>query len=217
MTNNKYLTYVRYNLSLLFVFFLLAACAQVKNTHNLELPIISSQFANYYEKSPSGVYEFYLKPEYKKWMTPFNVQESDRKIKGHHFSYDHVNTNITYIELGRFELDGYLYKLVAYNRSDDADVVIFNIQLNSYDNNGKLVDALLLDSRFGFEEIQKYSEFEITQEHVTINYYVTQIIEIVDGGELGEEIIAPQAKLDMTEEYRIDQGHFKLIFMNEFK
>lgn len=215
MKHKKYFGYLRYCLSLFLLFFILTGCAQVKNAQNLDLPITSNQFVSYYEKAPSGVYAFYLKQEYQKWVTPFNAQESSIKIKGHHFSYDLVNTNINYAELGKFELEGYLYKLIAYNRSDDEDIVIFNIQLNSYDSNGKLVDALLLDSRLGFEEIQTFSEFEITKERVVINYYVTQVIEIINGGELGNEVINPQPELEMTEEYKIDHGHFKSIAIND--
>lgn len=213
MTIQKYIAYLYRCITFVFILFVSTACSHAQEKPFLEWPIMSEQFSHYYAPASSGVYEYYLKPEYQEKAVNFNAQEAGIPIKGHHFSDDHVSTDMRYVELGSFQSGSYLYKLIAYNRSDDADIVIFNIQLNSYNGGGQLIDALLLDSRFGFEEVQKFSEFIISNDIVEIDYYVTQVIEIINGGELGNAIETPIPRLEMKEKYLIDQGGvFKLIF-----
>lgn len=199
----------------LFALLLSVGCSDATSNQPLTFPIESTQFSHYYQQAP-GVYAFYLKPEYQGQAQNFNPQETQVPIKGEHVGHNVVTKDINYVELGQFELDGYLFKLIIYNRSDDSDVVLLNIQLNSYAPNGQLIDALLLDSRYGFEEFERFSEFTLNQDAITINGYITYVTEVINGGELGKKIENPIPQRLLQAQYQIEDGIFKRISRTDF-
>lgn len=185
----------------------------------LSLPVQSNQFAAYYTdhsaQGASGV--FTLLPAYQKQMIHFNVQETTIPVQGEHFGANTVDTQLAYYEAGHFKMDPWLYKLVIYERLAEADTPVLNIQLNSYDASGVLIDAVLLDSRFRFEEFERFSEFSIDPGDIHIHHYVTYLYETVDGGEIGQPIAHPVAQVYCREHYKIEQGHFRLVSRVEEK
>ncbi|MDT1785986.1 hypothetical protein QLF84_23675, partial [Salmonella enterica subsp. enterica serovar Oslo] len=51
--------------------------------------------------------------------------------------------------------------------------LLLNVQINSYDAKGNLVDALLLSSFFAYEDIVRFSDFVICQDYtISIDSYV---------------------------------------------
>ncbi|RUS67391.1 hypothetical protein CUZ56_01336 [Saezia sanguinis] len=215
MINKKHTIKLIKYLHFIFILLFSIGCTHATINQPLAFPIESKQFTHYYNQAP-GVYEFYLKPEYQGKVINFDTQETKVPIKGAHFGNNVVTASLHYFELGQFELDGYLFKLIIYNRNDDSDIVLLNIQLNSYAPNGQLIDALLLDSRFGFEEFERFSEFTINQDVITIDSYITYITEVIDGGELGNKIENPLPQPFIQEEYQINNGIFKLMSRTEF-
>jgi len=189
--------------------FLILAKGAWSSENTLPLPVDSSQLSGYY--SGNDHYAFSLRPEYAEQSLSFNDQEAKVEVKCPH-SYCIVKyaKPSSYYEIGRFYLDGYFYKLIIYNSEFEFSSALF-FQLNSYDPGGRLLDALLLESRFAFEDIQQFAEFRIDPERIFIDRYLTQVIEIINGGDLGQAIENPIPKVYCREQYKIDHGFFKLI------
>lgn len=189
------------------------------SSQQLSLPIKSNQLVGHYIENPAhGVSDVYLLHAYQKQTAHFNEQEATVSIKGEHFGANTVNADMAYYEVGHFSIGAYLYKLIIYNRPGESDTPLLNIQLNSYNADGILVDALLLDSRFGFEEFERFSEFTIGgPDAILIEHYITYLYELADGGEIGHKIEHPVSQTNIRELYNIDQGHFRLVSRNLMK
>jgi hypothetical protein len=185
----------------------------------LSLPVQSNQLAAYYtDHSPQGASGVStLLPAYQKPMIHFNTQETTVPIKGESFGANTINTQLAYYEAGYFKTDSFLYKLIIYERFAEAGTPVLNIQLNSYDASGVLIDAVLLDSRFRFEEFERFSEFAINPGDIHINHHVTYLYETVNGGEIGQPIVRPTAQVYCREHYKFEQGHFRLVSRVEEK
>lgn len=113
-----------------------------------------------------------------------------------------------FYEIGRFDFkDDVLGQLVIYNTYGDNDIRIMSIQLNSF-KKGKLVDQLVLDCRFIFEN--KYYRDFVIQEDGTINidkFKIETLLVNEDGDIIGE--LDPPLVTKETVNYKINkQGHF---------
>lgn len=177
-----------------------------------KFPIESKSILDYYQKDcHSNAFEFYLYPKLQLSTKSFNEQESLIPIKAEYFSFNTVNTNIRYFEAYSFNIDDFHYKLIIYNRFGEGDVFYFNVQLNSYNSNGKLVDALLLDSRYGFEGNNFFREFSINKNgEIDIFYNIIKLYEMNDNDEI-YEIKDPTSATLANETYKIENGKFILI------
>lgn len=200
-----------------FFFFCYSLSFSKSNTQvkKLHLPAYSSQFVKYYNKKNNFVI---LRPEYLKQAKTVNPQEKGIKIKGTTFGFNHFHDNDQYYEISRFEHKNYYYKLIAYNGIGEADTMLMNIQLNSYNKQDKLVDALILDSQYFYEDISSYSLFRINPDfNINIDTYITYYYN--DQYEYGDSrglIKNPKPEIYRKEKYKIIEGHFKLISSNKF-
>lgn len=200
---------------LLKYFFVSCLLVFIVNCHGFKndeivLPIKSDQFVSYYTSTGSYQFDFNLSEQYQTRTKRFNSQEIAIPVKGEHFSSRYVNDEINYYEIGHFILDGYTYKLIIYHRNDgEADTPILNFQLNSYDAQNNLIDALLLDSRFHYEDIARFSDFEITQGYfINIISYITYFYKENKYGEIDKEIENPKPQVYKKEQYKIENGYF---------
>ncbi|WP_294844623.1 hypothetical protein [uncultured Gilliamella sp.] len=189
----------------IFLFFSALAFAQAPDTvPNLKLPITSSQFIKYYKKDNDG-YAIFL-DKYSKLTQLLNEQEINFPIKNESFGYDRFTQDIRYYVVGGFVQDNYLYKVIIYNGYGEADTQMLNIQLNSYDEQGKLIDALLLDSQYRYEDVSSFNQFSVNED-LTINlkqfvtYYYDEDYEYID----------PKPEFYKEQVYQINQGQFKLV------
>ncbi|MDR1075051.1 MAG: hypothetical protein LBL59_01735 [Xanthomonadaceae bacterium] len=176
----------------------------------LRLPLLSSRIPKFYSENPETS-ETRLLPEYRTHTVHFDAHETAVSIKGDHFGKNTVDTDTAYYEAGHFEAGGYTYRLVVYEGIGESDTPLLNTLLIGYDGAGGPTDALLLDSRFSYEEMQKYSDFVIDPETVHIDCYVIQTHDIVDGGEIGDRLEQPIKRLHSRKDYRIENGRFILI------
>lgn len=85
----------------------------------------------------------------------FPLKENDYDIK--------ISQDIDYFDIHNFNLSNFKYRIIIYNSYGENDSKVLNIQLNSYDENNKLIDKLLLDSRFTFE-IEYFRNFIINND-----------------------------------------------------
>ncbi|QIQ21668.1 toxin-antitoxin system YwqK family antitoxin [Zophobihabitans entericus] len=180
---------------------------------DFNLPITSDQFSKY-SVQKSEIYEFYLPSEYQNMLNRFKQQEIATPVKGTHFGSEFVTENLRYLTLGTFKIDDYLYELIAYNRDDDSDIVLLNIQLNSYDQSRyDIIDSLLLSSQFAFEDIERYSQFTIDNKTIDITHYIRTIFrtEIINGQEVTIMNVDPQPEVYQKEQYQIKDGQFIVI------
>ena len=104
--------------------------------------------------------------------------------------------------------------MIIYNWYGISDTPLLNIQLASYDEQGKLLDAVLLDSQYSYEDVSCFIEFSVNKD-LTINlkHYVTDYYD--DEHEYGDEaglIKDPKPEFFKGEQYKINTGKFKLIY-----
>jgi len=213
MMMEKYFTIgMRFRSACLAVAVLVLLGCSLTFAKELHLPVTSESIINQYthdsilEKS-----EIYILPEYQKRSVRFTEQEASIPIQGDHFGIDEVTTNLSYVEVGHFNIGNNQYKVIVYNRVGEADTPLFNIQINSYNANGVLIDALLLDSQFSYEEFKQFSAFRIDPTTIEIDKFVIYTHAVVDGGEIGEALDNPTPQAYAKFIYQIDNGHFKLM------
>ncbi|EIE4060256.1 hypothetical protein LDB67_004218, partial [Salmonella enterica] len=138
-------------------------------------------------------------------------------VKGENFLSPYIGDGVRYYELGYFEHDGNTYKLIIYNKIGESDTLLLNVQINSYDAKGNLVDALLLSSFFAYEDIVRFSDFVIRQDY-TISIDSCVIYRWSEDSKDGHLVTikfkdqAPQ--IYIKEQYQIENGRFKLISRN---
>ncbi|TKV09010.1 hypothetical protein FDX19_13555 [Citrobacter sp. wls619] len=208
-------------LILLCVVILTSSGFDGKISKKLILPIDSTrsaQLACYYKdiKINSDVTELKLPEKYNKETNSFNQQEVKIPVKGENFLSPYVSGNVHYYELGYFAYEKNTYKLIIYNKVGEADTLLLNVQINSYDAKGDLVDALLLSSFFGYEDIVRFSDFVIQPDYtINIDNYVIYRYEENEYGISDKLIKNPIPQVYLKEKYQIENGRFKLIFRSE--
>ncbi|HCM1953743.1 TPA: hypothetical protein N3A08_002806 [Salmonella enterica subsp. salamae serovar 9,46:z4,z24:z39:z42] len=162
--------------------------------------------------------ELTLPDEYKKKTRLFNQQEVMIPVKGENFLSPNIDNGVRYYQLGYFEYDDNTYKLIIYNKIGESDTLLLNVQINSYDAKGNLVDALLLSSFFAYEDIVRFSDFVIRQDYtITIdNYVIYRWYEDSKDGRLVTIKFKDQApQIYIKEQYQMENGRFKLISRKE--
>jgi len=195
----------------------LANFVYAQNPQSLSFPITEEKLERYIGKA--YVYEFYLKLEYETQTKAFTKQETLIPIQDYEvnsFKAPVITADIRYFEVGQFELDGYIYKLIIYNLYGENDTLELYTQLNSYNSQGNLVDALLLEKRYSYEEFDTFSKFIINQNTIDIDEYRTYTVEIINGGELGPQIENPIPRILAKRRYKIENGRFNLVSTNKF-
>ncbi|UEG51915.1 hypothetical protein LLH06_13185 [Mucilaginibacter daejeonensis] len=151
------------------------ATDQHTSSTDVQWPISSKRFANFYQREPVGGDHQLVVPK------GFELASYDEPIVPVHespFGYD-IKPGDRYVNANQFHLGEVNLKVIIYTIKGENDGRVLNIQLNSYNPNGQLQDALLLDSRFTFEVeyhrdfvIQKNGSISITsysKDHYTYN------------------------------------------------
>ena len=99
---------------------------------------------------------------------------------------------------------GIVCKVIVYSYTGEGDIDFRNIQINSYKDN-KLVDKLLLDSRFT-SEIMYYNDFTITKDFViTLHKYSKPLFEINENGDIIGKTVNPKVK-ENTVRYHLNKS-----------
>lgn len=197
----------------LFVF-ISVGCTD-RGAKKLVTPINSYQLDHRHDLISSALnnncsFDFNLSETYKNKGKLFNQQETRVFVKGDNFGDPYVGDNIYYYEVGQFNHDNNIYKLITYKKTGEADTPLLNVQLNSYDRNGNLVDALLVDSFFCYEDIVRFSDFIINTDYmISIDDYVIYRYKVDEHG-LGEEIKNPIPQTYLKKRYQIKDGRFEL-------
>ncbi|HCL5285545.1 TPA: hypothetical protein N2G45_004494 [Salmonella enterica] len=208
-------------LILLCVVILTSSGFDNKRSEKLILPIDSTRFAQlacYYKgiKINSDVTELKLPEKYNEETRLFNQQEVTIPVKGENFLSPYVGGNVHYYELGYFAHKKDTYKLIIYNKPGEADTLLLNVQINSYDAKGNLVDALLLSGFFGYEDIVRFSDFVIQPDYtINIDNYVIYRYEEGEYGIPDKLIENSIHQVYLKEKYQIENGRFKLMFRSE--
>lgn len=149
-----------------------------------------------------------IPPKYMRRLNNFNQQEVSIPVKGDNFGEPNMEVGVHYYTIGGFGYDHNTFKLIIYNKIGEADTPLLNVQLNSYGQDGNLVDALLLDSVFCYEDIVRFSDFVINADY-TVN---------IDGNVLyryEDDMVVKNKKsvnqVYLKEKYIIKKGRFELI------
>ena len=136
-----------------------------------------------------------IPPKYKRRPNNFNQQEVSIPVKGDN-------------AIGSFGYDHNTFKLIIYNKPGEADTPLLNVQLNSYAQDGNLVDALLLDSVFCYEDIVRFSDFVINADY-TVNIDGNVLYKYEDDMVVKNK--RPVSQVYLKEKYIIKNGRFELI------
>ena len=196
------------------VLFVFVGCASTQK-NILTLPIDSSQFTKYYSKHDSRS-EFYLRPEYRKMAIEFNSQEASVPRQGiDEYRPKAIKIGLHYYEIGRFLIGDYLYKLVMYHDSTIGGASSLVLQLNSYNSEGIMLDALIVDDRYGYEGIETFRQFKMEQNLISIDDYITVLFYMNADPIIVMENPVPQ--VSSKAQYRIGNGRFILISKEDFK
>ncbi|EOT8834399.1 hypothetical protein ACNENL_003737 [Escherichia fergusonii] len=204
--------------ALLSIIICITTISTISHAKALTLPLDSTKIrplAIYYKNITNGITELSLSETQKSQTTPFNQQEITIPVKGDNFLSPWVAKDTRLYELGQFEDKDNIFRLVMYNTIGESDTPLLNVQLNSYDRKGILLDALLLSTFFGYEDIIRFSHFKISSDYmIAIDNY------IIYPYELGEYGMTPHKKnllpeIYLQEQYNIVKGEFKLILKKE--
>ena len=99
-------------------------------------------------------------------------------------------------------------RIIIYNYTGESDIDFLNIQINSYKDN-KLIDRLLLDSRF-ISEIMYYNDFTITKDFViTLHKYHKTLVEIDENGDIIGGVVNPKVHKETVRYILDDTGLFQ--------
>jgi len=186
---------------------LLAGFVHYSASPQLSFPITQEQIIRYV--NTYGI----LKSEYQAQTKAFTAQEILIPIQDKNSSFEPPTPNLRYFEVGKFDLDGYTYKLIIYNPYYYGETSELYTQLNSYDQNGNLIDALLLDLRYSYEEFNAFSNFTINNNTIDIDNYEFQTAEIVSGGDLGYPIENMVPYIRTKRKYQIERGKFRRVLI----
>ncbi len=146
--------------------------------------------------------------KYMRRLNNFNQQEVSIPVKGDNFGSPNMEVGVPYYAIGSFGYDHNTFKLIIYNKIGEADTPLLNVQLNSYGQDGNLVDALLLDSIFCYEDIVRFSDFVINADY-TVNIDSNVLYRYEDDMMVKNKKSFNQVYL--KEKYIIKNGRFKLI------
>lgn len=149
-----------------------------------------------------------IPPKYKRRPNNFNQQEVSIPVKGDNFGSPNMEVGVHYYAIGSFGYDHNTFKLIIYNKPGEADTPLLNVQLNSYAQDGNLVDALLLDSVFCYEDIVRFSDFVINADY-TVNIDGNVLYKYEDGMVVKNK--RPVSQVYLKEKYIIKNGRFELI------
>ncbi|MDZ3933035.1 hypothetical protein ACH4MR_03360 [Escherichia marmotae] len=207
------------SLALLSLIIFITTTSTIGQNKALTLPLDSTKitpFAIYYKNITNGITELSLSENQKSQTTPFNQQEITIPVKGDNFLSPWVAKDTRFYELGQFEDKDNIFRLVMYNTIGESDTSLLNIQLNSYDRKGILLDSLLLSTFFGYEDIIRFSHFKISPDYtIAINNYV---IHPYKPGEYGMTPLkkSPLPELYLQTSYKIVKGRFELTRRKKF-
>lgn len=102
---------------------------------------------------------------------------------------------ISYYTIRTLVYECIVCKVIIYSYTGESDIDFLNIQINSYKNN-KLIDKLLLDSRFT-SEIMYYNDFTITKDFMITLYKSSKpLFEIDENGDIIGEAVNPKIRKD---------------------
>ncbi|EFB1307938.1 hypothetical protein IRW97_001785 [Escherichia coli] len=206
-------------LTILIFVFIASHCYATSN-RELSLPFNSAksiQLTNHYKNITNGITELSLSETQKSLTTPFNQQEITIPVKGDNFLSPWIAKDTRYYKLGQFEDKNNIFKLIIYNTIGESDTPLLNVQLNSYDRKGILLDSLLLSTFFGYEDIIRFSHFKINPDYtIAIDNYV---IHPYEPGEYGttQHKKNPKPEVYIRAKYKIIKGYFELTFREEYK
>ncbi|UQZ88674.1 hypothetical protein C4J81_05435 [Deltaproteobacteria bacterium Smac51] len=175
-------------------------------------PVTSKTMAGYYYEGGDGYFQFFLRPQYQKQTVAFTAAEVAVPLQKSWFG-DFVRPEWKYYEAGHFRLEGYLYKLIIYGYPGEFDAPYLNVQLTAYDPDGRPVDALILDIRYEFEDVEGFSDYTIDGRLITIRSYVGYRWDAEDGD--AGTVKKPVFQLVRERTYEIDHGRFKLLTEEE--
>ncbi|EON3872450.1 hypothetical protein [Escherichia coli] len=201
--------------ALLSIILFISTASTVTQNKVLTMPLNSTKMtplAIHYKNITNGITELSLSETQKSQTTPFNQQEITIPVKGENFFSPWIAKDTRYYELGQFEDEDNIFRLIMYNTIGESDTPLLNVQLNSYDRNGILLDALLLSTFFGYEDIIRYSHFKISPDYtIAINNYV---IHPYEPGEYGTTPHKknPKPEVYIRAKYKIIKGYFELTF-----
>ncbi|WP_249415922.1 hypothetical protein [Escherichia marmotae] len=205
--------------ALLSIILFITTISTIAHAKALTLPLDSTKItplAIYYKNIANEITELSLSETQKSQTTLFNPQEITIPVKGENFLSPWVAKDTRFYELGQFEDKDNIFRLVMYNTIGESDTSLLNIQLNSYDRKGILLDSLLLSTFFGYEDIIRFSHFKISPDYtIAINNYV---IHPYKPGEYGMTPLkkSPLPELYLQTSYKIVKGRFELTRRKKF-
>lgn len=205
--------------ALLSIIIFITTTSTISQNKILTIPLDSSkitQLTDYYKKIINGITELSLSETEKSQTIPFTQQEITIPVKGENFPSPWIAKDTRYYKLGHFEDKDNIFQLIIYNTIGESDTSLLNVQLNSYDRKGILLDSLLLSSFFSYEDIIHFSHFKISPDYtIVINNYV---IHPYEPGEYGMTPLKknPLSELYLQASYKIVKGRFELTRRKEF-
>ncbi|MCZ8774857.1 hypothetical protein OM201_08805 [Escherichia albertii] len=206
--------------ALLSIILFIITTSTIAHNKSLTMPLNSikiTPLAIFYKNIADGITELTLSETEKSQTAPFNQQEITIPVKGENFLSPWIAKDTRYYELGRFEDKDNIFKLIMYNTIGESDTPLFNVQLNSYDRKGILLDSLLLSTFFGYEDIIRFSHFKINPDYaIVIDNYVIYPYEYDEYGAMPNKK-NPAPEVYLQEQYKIIMGRFKLMLRKEIK
>ncbi|HFI6648314.1 TPA: hypothetical protein ACUA5P_004497 [Escherichia coli] len=205
--------------ALLSIIIFITTTSTITQNKILTIPLDSSkitQLTDYYKNIINGITELSLSETEKSQTIPFNQQEITIPVKGKNFLSPWIAKDTRYYKLGHFEDKDNIFQLIMYNTVGESDTSLLNVQLNSYDRKGILLDSLLLSTFFSYEDIIRFSHFKIFPDYtIAINNYV---IHPYEPGEYGMTPLKknPLSELYLQASYKIVKGRFELTRRKEF-
>ncbi|WP_081298419.1 hypothetical protein [Gilliamella sp. wkB108] len=198
----------------LFLVSSFGVCLPHSSNNILTLPIKSSQFSKYYKEVN---HEIKLLPKYLKQAKVFKSHEIESNLEDDSWESDQFQGYIRYYEVGGFEFENYYYKLFIYNSYGESDTLVLNIEINSYDTQGNIVDNLILDKQYYYEDISCFTKFKINTDFtINLTNYVTYYYKVGYYGDEKGLIKNPKPQIYLKQKYKINQGHFELKDSKEF-
>ncbi|TWP27374.1 hypothetical protein ETU09_07985 [Apibacter muscae] len=117
-----------------------------------------------------------------------------------------INKGNAYYPLIYFYIDSIIYKGIIYNGYSDNDINAFVFQLTSYDNKGKIIDAILLDSRFIFE-VYYWNDFTIRSDgYIDLIKYSHQLYDFSEENYNVKKNIESKKNI-----YKMNKGKFEKV------
>lgn len=153
-------------------------------------PVSSDQFRKFYKKNAeTGEYSLVIPRGFE--AIPYN--EASIPVQESPYGYV-IKPDDRYVTATQLKLCGLHCKVIVYATMGENDSPVLNIQLNSYNADGQLQDALLLDSRFTFEVVY-YRDFIIEENgKIILKLYHKDQYTYNEDGDITGSIDNPQVK-----------------------